>query len=149
MSINRVTLVGVLGADPEVKDINGKRMASLRLATSEKWKDNAGAWQERTDWHTVVVWNDYFAGMLADQARKGARVMVEGKLTTRKWTKDGQDRYSTEVIVQGPAHQVVIGVAAARQDDQPHGGRSSERAARGGQQRQAPPAADLDDDLPW
>lgn len=103
--LNKVQIIGHLGADPEIRSFqNGGRVANLRIATSESWKDkNTGERQERTEWHTVAVLNDGLVGVVERFLRKGSKVYVEGKLATRKWQdKDGNDRYSTEVQLQGP-----------------------------------------------
>lgn len=103
-SVNKVILVGNLGADPEVKSFqNGGRIANLRIATSEDWKDRqTGEKKERTEWHTVVLQSDGLVGVAERYLRKGAKVYIEGQLRTRKWQdQSGNDRYSTEVSVGG------------------------------------------------
>jgi single-strand DNA-binding protein len=103
-SVNKVILVGNLGADPEVKSFqNGGRIANLRIATSESWKDRAtGEKKERTEWHTVVINSDGLVGVVERFLRKGSKVYIEGQLRTRKWQdQSGNDRYSTEVSVGG------------------------------------------------
>ncbi|ESZ87048.1 MAG: single-stranded DNA-binding protein [Blastomonas sp. CACIA14H2] len=104
-SVNKVILIGNLGADPEVRSFaNGGKVANLRLATTETWKDrNSGEKQERTDWHTVAVFGDGLAGVAERFLRKGSKIYVEGQLRTRKWQdQQGNDRYTTEVVLQGP-----------------------------------------------
>jgi len=104
-SVNKVILIGNLGADPEVRSFaNGGKVANLRLATTETWKDrNSGEKQERTDWHTVAVFGDGLAGVAERYLRKGSKIYVEGQLRTRKWQdQQGNDRYTTEVVLQGP-----------------------------------------------
>lgn len=103
-SVNKVILVGNLGADPEVRSFqNGGRVCNLRIATSENWKDRDGNRQERTEWHTVAIFSEGLVGVAERFLRKGSKVYVEGQLRTRKWTdQQGQDRYSTEVVLQGP-----------------------------------------------
>ena len=104
-SVNKVILVGNLGADPEVKSFqNGGRVANLRIATSESWKDrNTGERQERTEWHNVAIFSEGLVGVVERFLRKGSKVYVEGQLRTRKWQdQQGQDRYTTEVVLQGP-----------------------------------------------
>jgi single-strand DNA-binding protein len=104
-SVNKVILIGNLGADPEVKSFqNGGRVANLRIATSENWKDrNTGERQERTEWHTVAIFSEGLVGVVERFLKKGSKVYVEGQLRTRKWQdQQGQDRYSTEVVLQGP-----------------------------------------------
>lgn len=101
-SVNKVILVGNLGADPEVKSFpSGGRIANLRLATSESWTDrNTGQRQERTEWHNVVIDNDNLVKIAEQYLRKGSKVYIEGQLRTRKWQdRDGNDRYTTEVHV--------------------------------------------------
>src|SRR5512135_2104004 len=101
-SINKVILVGRLGRDPEIKSLaNGDRVANLRLATSETWRDKAtGERKEKTEWHTVAVFNDALVKVLDAHAKKGSMLGVEGSLQTRKWQdSSGADRYSTEVVV--------------------------------------------------
>lgn len=97
--INKVTLIGNLGKDPEVRHLeNGSVVARLAVATNENYKDKAGEWQTITEWHTVVVWR-YLAEVAERDLKKGSLIFVEGKLTTRKWQdKDGNDRYTTEVV---------------------------------------------------
>ena len=104
-SVNKVILVGNLGADPEVKSFqNGGKVCNLRIATSESWKDrNTGERQERTEWHSVAIFSEGLAGVAERFLRKGSKVYIEGQLRTRKWQdQNGQDRYSTEVVLQGP-----------------------------------------------
>ena len=104
-SVNKVIIVGNLGADPEVKSFqNGGKVCNLRIATSESWKDkNTGEKQERTEWHSVAIFSEGLAGIAERFLRKGSKVYIEGQLRTRKWQDaQGQDRYSTEVVLQGP-----------------------------------------------
>ena len=104
-SLNKVLLIGRLGADPEVKQmVNGKNVARLSLATSQSWKDkNTGEKKEKTEWHRVVVFNEGLVNVVQQYLKKGAQVYIEGQLNTRKWKdeKSGQDKYSTEVVIQG------------------------------------------------
>lgn len=104
-SVNKVILVGNLGADPEVKTFqNGGRLCNLRMATSENWKDRqTGERKERTEWHTVTIKSDGLVGVAEKYLRKGSKVYIEGQLQTRKWQdQSGNDRYSTEVVLSGP-----------------------------------------------
>lgn len=104
-SLNRVTLIGTLGADPEIRSFqNGGRVANIRVACSESWKDrNTGERKERTEWITVAVFSDGLIGLMERFLRKGSKVYVEGQLRTRKWQdQSGNDRYSTEVVLSGP-----------------------------------------------
>ena len=103
-SVNKVILIGNLGQDPEVKSFqNGGRIANLRIATSESWKDRqTGERKERTEWHTVVLQSEGLVGVAERFLRKGSKVYVEGQLQTRKWQdQNGQDRYSTEIVLRG------------------------------------------------
>ncbi len=104
-SLNKVLLIGRLGADPEIKQmVNGKSVARLSLATSQSWKDkNTGEKKEKTEWHRVVVFNEGLVNVVQQYLKKGAQIYVEGQLTTRKWKDEqsGQDKYSTEIIIQG------------------------------------------------
>jgi single-strand DNA-binding protein len=102
-SVNKVILVGNLGRDPEVRRLNnGGQVVNLRIATSESWRDRTtGERQERTEWHSVVIFNENLAKVAEQYLRKGSKVYVEGQLQTRKWTdQNGADRYSTEVVLQ-------------------------------------------------
>jgi single-strand DNA-binding protein len=104
MSLNRVDLIGHLGADPEIRRTqDGRPIANLRVATSERWTDKAsGQKREQTDWHTVVIFNEALAGIAEKYLRKGSKVFLSGKLQTRKWQdKEGRDRYATEVVLKG------------------------------------------------
>jgi single-strand DNA-binding protein len=103
-SVNKVILVGNLGADPEIKSFqNGGKVCNLRIATSESWKDRStGERKERTEWHTVAIFSEGLVGVAERFLRKGSKVYVEGQLRTRKWQdQSGNDRYSTEVVLQG------------------------------------------------
>ena len=104
-SLNKVQLIGRLGADPEIKQmVNGKNVARLSLATSQSWKDkNSGEKKEKTEWHRIVIFNEGLVNVVQQYLKKGANIYVEGQLSTRKWKDEatGQDKYSTEVILQG------------------------------------------------
>ncbi|MDE9449025.1 single-stranded DNA-binding protein [Aliiroseovarius sp. Z3] len=103
-SLNKVMLIGNLGADPEVRTFqNGGKVCNLRIATSETWKDrNTGERRERTEWHSVAIFSEGLVRVCEQYLRKGSKVFVEGKLQTRKWQdQSGNDRYSTEVVLQG------------------------------------------------
>ena len=104
-SLNKVLLIGRLGADPEIKQmVNGKNVARLSLATSQTWKDkNTGEKKEKTEWHRIVVFNEGLVNVVQQYLKKGAQIYVEGQLSTRKWKDEqsGQDKYSTEILIQG------------------------------------------------
>jgi single-strand DNA-binding protein len=123
-SVNKVILIGNLGADPEVKSFqNGGRIANLRIATSENWKDkNTGERKERTEWHNVVLQSDGLVGVAERYLRKGSKVYIEGQLRTRKWQdQSGNDRYTTEVSVGG------MGGVMTMLDGAPGGGGGGQR----------------------
>ena len=103
-SVNKVILIGNLGADPEVRNFpNGGKVCNLRIATSETWKDrNTGERREKTEWHTVAIFQEGLVKIAEQYLKKGSKVYIEGKLQTRKWQdQSGADRYSTEVVLQG------------------------------------------------
>ena len=104
-SLNKVQLIGRLGADPEIKQmVNGKNVARLSIATSQSWKDKStGERKEKTEWHKVVIFNEGLVNIVQQYLKKGANVYLEGQLSTRKWRDEklGQDKYSTEVVLQG------------------------------------------------
>ena len=103
-SVNKVIIIGNLGADPEVRTFqNGGKVANLRIATSENWKDkNTGERREKTEWHTVAIFQEGLVRIAEQYLKKGSKVYIEGKLQTRKWQdQSGQDRYSTEVVLNG------------------------------------------------
>ena len=147
-SVNKVIIVGNLGADPEVKAFqNGSRIANLRVATSESWKDRAtGERKERTEWHSVTVQGDGLVGVVERFLKKGSKVYLEGKIQTRKWQdRDGNDRYATEV-------NVGVGGVLTMLDSPSGGERPVNTAAEYGYSRpQDPPPVndDLNDEVPW
>ena len=104
-SLNKVLLIGRLGADPEIKQmVNGKNVARLSVATSQSWKDkSSGERKEKTKWHRIVIFNEGLVNVVQQYLKKGANVYIEGQLTTRKWKDEssGQDKYSTEIVLQG------------------------------------------------
>lgn len=170
-SVNKVILIGNLGADPEVKSFqNGGRIANLRIATSESWKDRqTGERKERTEWHTVVIQSEGLVGVVERFLRKGSKVYIEGSLRTRKWQdQSGNDRYTTEVSVGGVGGVLTMldgpqggsggGGGQRGGNDWGSGGGSSGGASGGGfgggQRSGGSPAGggfgdDLDDDIPF
>ena len=103
-SVNKVILIGNLGSDPEVRSFqNGGKVCNLRIATSENWKDkNTGERKEKTEWHSVAIFQEGLVRIAEQYLRKGSKVYIEGQLQTRKWQdQSGQDKYSTEVVLQG------------------------------------------------
>jgi single-strand DNA-binding protein len=159
--VNKVILVGNLGADPESRSLNnGGEVVNLRIATSESWKDRSGERQERTEWHRVVIFNENLGRVAKNYLRKGSKVYVEGKLQTRKWTdQSGQEKYSTEVVLQNYGSELVLldsregGAGGSRGSfsgggyDEDFGGGAPARS----QSRPQPAAFDteLDDDVPF
>lgn len=118
-SVNKVILVGNLGADPEIRRLNcGDPIVNLRIATSESWRDkNSGERKEKTEWHQVVIFNDGLVKVAEQYLRKGMKVYIEGSLQTRKWEKDGIDRYSTEIVLQKFRGELQMLDAAGSRDD--------------------------------
>lgn len=149
-SLNKVQLIGNLGADPEIRSFqNGGRVANLRIATSESWKDKAtGERKEKTEWHTVALFSDGLVGVAERYLKKGSKVYVEGQLQTRKWQdKDGNDRYSTEIVLQGYDSKLVMldGPSGNSGGNQSNGSQQSS----GNQQSSGSYAEDLGDDIPF
>lgn len=161
-SVNKVILIGNLGADPEVRTFqNGGKVCNLRIATSETWKDkNTGERREKTEWHTVAIFSEGLVRVCEQYLRKGSKIYIEGQLQTRKWQdQSGNDRYSTEVVLQGFNGTLVMldargeggggggagGGGGGYMADQSGGGGYS-----GGQSSPAAsPAADMDDEIPF
>jgi single-strand DNA-binding protein len=164
--VNKVILVGNLGADPEARSLNnGGEVVNLRVATSEQWKDRDGNRQERTEWHQVVIFNENLGRVAKSYLRKGSKVYLEGQIQTRKWTdQSGADRYSTEIVLQKFRGELVLldsreggggGGGGGRDYNSDFGGGASGGASSGGgsrpQSRPQPAAfdTDLDDDVPF
>ena len=149
--INKVILIGNLGADPETRYMpSGKAVTNIRIATSEGWKDKqTGDLQERTEWHRIALF-DKLAEIAAEYLRKGSQVYIEGSLRTRKWQdKEGKDQYSTEVIAR--EMQMLGGRSGAGGGASPEGRAERRPAAPVGEERSPPPADDgqFDDDIPF
>ena len=158
--VNKVILVGNLGADPEARSLNtGGEVVNMRIATSEQWKDRDGNRQERTEWHNVVIFNENLGRVAKSYLRKGSKVYLEGQLQTRKWQdQSGNDKYTTEIVLQKFRGELVLldsreGGGGGGRDfggggygDDFSGGGSSQ-----GQKRPQPAAfdTDLDDDVPF
>lgn len=149
-SVNKVILIGNLGADPEVRSFqNGGKVANMRIATSETWKDkNTGEKREKTEWHTVAVFAEGLVGIVEKYLFKGSKIYIEGQLETRKWQdQSGADRYSTEVVLRPYAGTLVMlsgqggGQGGGSRDDGPQGGQAGGQTSGGGQ--------DLDDEIPF
>ena len=162
--VNKVILVGNLGADPEARSLNnGGEVVNMRVATSESWKDRDGNRQERTEWHNVVIFNENLGRVAKSYLRKGSKVYLEGQIQTRKWTdQSGNDRYTTEIVLQRFRGELVLldsrgegGGARSDYGDEDFGGSFSGGSSSGGGQRaqsRPQPATfdnDLDDDVPF
>ncbi|ELY2932154.1 single-stranded DNA-binding protein [Cronobacter sakazakii] len=146
--VNKVILVGNLGQDPEVRYMpNGGAVTSLRLATSESWRDKqTGEMKEVTEWHSVVLYGK-LAEVAGEYLRKGSQIYIEGQLRTRKWQdQSGQDRYSTEVVVNVGGTMQMLG--GKQQSDQPRQQSQSAKQRQPTQQSSAPPM-DFEDDVPF
>ena len=160
-SLTKVMIIGNLGADPEIRSFqNGGKVANLRIATSESWKDKTtGEKREKTEWHTVAIFTEGLVGVVERYLKKGSKVFIEGKLQTRKWQdQSGADRYSTEIVLQGLGGSLVM-LDGKRSDDggssgstgggwdsgarsQSSGGGTSDGTTGGGYD-------DLEDDIPF
>ena len=145
--VNKVTLIGNLGADPEVRyTANGSAVANVSLATAESWKDReSGETQERTEWHRVVFFSR-LAEIVGEYLKKGSQVYIEGRLQTRKWQdRDGNDRYTTEIVAN--EMQMLGGRGGGGNFDAPSQSSSPAPQQRGGGNE--PPMDDFDDDIPF
>ena len=149
-SLNKVLLIGRLGADPEIKQmVNGKSVARLSLATSNTWKDkNTGEKKEKTEWHRVVIFNEGLVKVVQQYVKKGAQVYIEGQLTNRKWKdeKTGVDKYSTEVVLQGFNSSFKILSSKNNQIGNVQDG-SREKSSLPSDENA--PSSDLDDEIPF
>jgi single-strand DNA-binding protein len=155
-SVNKVILVGNLGADPEIRRTqDGRPIANLRVATSESWRDKTtGERRERTEWHRVVIFNEGLCRVAEQYLKKGAKVYLEGQLQTRKWTdQQGQEKYSTEVVLQGFNAQLTM-LDRAGGGGEMHDNGAAEFGSTGPTARKQPAMAggrrdDLDDEIPF
>ncbi len=155
--VNKVILVGNLGADPESRSFaNGGEVVNLRVATSETWKDKDGNRQEKTEWHQVAIFNENLGRVAKNYLRKGSKVYLEGQIQTRKWQdQSGNDRYSTEVVLQKFRGELVLLDARGEGGGGGgYGGGSSSDDFGGGSRPQSRPQpaafdTDLDDDVPF
>lgn len=164
MSVNKATILGNLGADPEVRKLdNGTKVVTFNVATSERWNDkNTGEKKEKTEWHRVVIFgqseNDGLAGVAEKYLKKGSKVYLEGKIQTRKWEKDGVDHYTTEIVLSGfQANLTLLDSAgsnrppAASSPDEYGQTRTRDESGQGRPQASQPPAFEggMDDDIPF
>ena len=146
-SVNKVILVGNLGRDPEIRSTqDGVRIANLSLATSENWRDkNTGERREKTEWHRVVIFNERLVEVAEKYLRKGAKVYIEGQIQTRKWQdQSGQDKYTTEIVLQGFRGEIVMLDGKPAQAEHPQA--QTNDPAR---QEPLPCGGDLDDEIPF
>ena len=147
-SVNKVILIGNLGADPEVRSFqNGGKVCNLRIATSENWKDkNSGEKREKTEWHTVAIFNEGLVRIAEQYLKKGSKVYIEGQLQTRKWQdQSGADKYSTEVVLQGFGGTLTM-------LDGPNGSQGGNSSQQSGGNYDAPEgnaSRDMDDEIPF
>lgn len=167
-SVNKVILIGNLGRDPEVRSFqNGGKVCNLRIATSETWKDkNSGERKERTEWHSVAIFQEGLVRIAEQYLRKGSKVYIEGQLQTRKWQdQSGQDRYSTEVVLQGFGGTLTMldgrdgasgggnfgggGGGGNQMGYDDRGGDSYGGGGGGGNAPSQAPSRDLDDEIPF
>ena len=164
-SVNKVILVGNLGRDPEIRFAqNGNKIANFSIATSESWRDkSSGERKEKTEWHRIVVFTEGLANIVEKYLKKGSKVYIEGALQTRKWEKDGVERYSTEIVLQG--FNSTLTMLDGRSDGGGQGGGgygggssggggepdwgSPDQGGQGGQSGGAPAGGDLDDEIPF
>ncbi|MGQ0558443.1 MAG: single-stranded DNA-binding protein [Sphingosinicella sp.] len=150
--VNKVILIGNLGDDPEARTLNnGGEVVNLRVATSENWKDRDGNRQERTEWHRVVIFNENLGRVAKQYLRKGSKVYLEGQIQTRKWTdQSGQDRWSTEVVLQRfRGELVLLDRRDAGGDDFASEFNGGERSAVAQPKREPAFDTELDDDVPF
>jgi len=167
-SVNKVILVGNLGKDPEIRTFgNGGKVANFSIATSESWRDKqTGERKEKTEWTNVAIFNDGLVGIVEKYVKKGSKVYVEGKLQTRKWQdRDGNDRYTTEVVLQGYGGQLTLldsrnsqggggnyggGGGGYNQDSVAYGNQGQGGGQRSASTQEGPKESfDLDDEIPF
>jgi single-strand DNA-binding protein len=160
-SVNKVILIGNLGADPEIRRTqDGRPIANLRVATSESWKDKTtGERREKTEWHRVVIFNEGLCKIAEQYLKKGSKVFLEGALQTRKWTdKEGVERYSTEVVLQGFNSQLTMldragggsgGGGAEESDDAGLGSQNASPSRKPAMAAAGGKRGDMDDEIPF
>ena len=150
-SVNKVTLVGNLGRDPEIRAMqNGDKIVQLSIATSDRWKDkNSGEQRERTEWHRVVIFNDALGKIAEQYLKKGSTVYLEGQLQTRKWTdqQSGQDKYTTEVVLQRYRGELTL--LGSRPDNQINNEYNKSEIDQSSELPVSNIASDLDDEIPF
>lgn len=146
--MNRATLVGRVGKEPEVKTTqSGKEVATFSLATSERWKDQSGQKQERTSWHNVVCWNPGLIGVIKNYVHKGDQLLVEGSIETRSYEKNGEKRYATDIVMNFNATLEMLGSKQQARDERPPVNDPAQQGPQG-----SGPARlgdDLEDEVPF
>ena len=150
-SVNKVTLVGNLGRDPEIRAMqNGDKIVQLSIATSDRWKDkNSGEQRERTEWHRVVIFNDALGKIAEQYLKKGSTVYLEGQLQTRKWTdqQSGQDKYTTEVVLQRYRGELTL--LGSKPESQINNDYNKSEIDQSSEPPVSNIASDLDDEIPF
>jgi len=155
-SVNKVILIGNLGADPDVRSFqNGGKVCNLSIATSERWKDrNSGEQREKTEWHRVAIFQEGLVGVAERYLRKGSKVYIEGQLETRKWQdQSGQDRYTTEVVLRPYRGELTMldgrNDGGGQRGVSDYGSNQSSGGVASGQEPRESYAPDLDDEIPF
>lgn len=148
-SLNRATLIGHVGKDPEIRSVNSGKVANFSVATSETWRDkNSGEKKESTQWHSIVVWNENLVKIIEQYVKKGDKIMVEGQIQTRKWTdKDGNDRYTTEIVLSGFNGSILL--LSNKSQDQNQNASRAGNSAREEQETKPDYGRDLGDEIPF
>lgn len=156
-SLNRATLIGHVGKDPEIRSVNSGKVANFSVATSETWRDkNSGEKKESTQWHSIVIWNENLVKIIEQYVKRGDKIMVEGQIQTRKWTdKDGNDRYTTEIVLSGFNGSILL-LSNKSQDQNQNANRAGNSAREdsrstdtGTSQGQVNYGRELDDEIPF
>ncbi|MFD3263177.1 single-stranded DNA-binding protein [Phenylobacterium ferrooxidans] len=151
-SLNKVQLIGNVGADPEIKSLNsGDRVANLRIATSESWKDKStGEKREKTEWHSVVVFGDGLVKVIESYVTKGSKIYISGALQTRKWQdQSGADRYSTEIVLKPFNGELILLSGRGDGGSGAGGGGQDQGGGQAAQTQQRAPAGEIDDSIPF
>ena len=152
-SLNKVQLIGRLGADPDIKQmVNGKNVARLSIATSQSWKDkSSGERKEKTEWHRVVIFNEGLVNVVQQYLKKGANVYIEGQLSTRKWKDEssGQDKYSTEIVLQGYNSSLTMLDSRNNSKNESSNLVTENKSALPSDNNLSQKAEDLDDEIPF
>ena len=150
-SLNKVQLIGRLGADPEIKQmVNGKNVARFNVATSQSWKDkSSGERKEKTEWHRVVIFNEGLVNVVQQYLKKGANIYIEGQLSTRKWKDEssGQDKYTTEIVLQGYNSSLTMLDSRNSKDDSSNLVKENKSSLPNDNLNQD--SSDLDDEIPF